>query len=260
MSGQKYSQIEMMVAAASRLLEDKKIVAVGSGLPLLAALLAKRLHAPRLIIMFEAGGIDPRLPWVPISVGESMTYRDAVMAASMDYVMSLLQAGYVDYAMLGASQIDQYGNINTTVIGDWDRPKVRLPGSGGANDFGSLAWRTIVIMRQGRDRFVPKVDFVTTPGYIRGRGAREEAGLPSGTGPWRVVTQYGIYAFDEVAGRIKLIAVYPGVKLEEVRENSGFEIDVAEPLDVVEEPSDEELRAMRELDPGGVVLVRKVRR
>lgn len=260
MSGRRYSQVEMMIAAAARLLEDGKIVAVGSGLPLLAALLAKRLYAPRLVIMFEAGGIDPKLPWVPISVGESITYKDAVMAASMDYVMSLLQAGYVDYAMLGASQIDQYGNINTTVIGDWSKPKVRLPGSGGANDFGSLAWRTIIIMRQGRDRFVPRVDFVTTPGYIGGRGDRERAGLPAETGPWRVVTQYGIYSFDEITGRMKLMAVYPGVDIREVEENSGFKIDVAEPLETVEEPTDEELKTMRELDPGGVVLVRKARK
>lgn len=251
----KYTQTEMMIVAASRLLEDGKIVYVGTGMPMLAALLAQKTRAPRLVIVFEAGGVYPLdPPTLPISVGDSMTTWRAIMAASMDYVMSILQAGYGEFAFLGAAQIDMYGNINTTVIGPWESPKVRLPGSGGANDFGSLAWRTIVLMRQDRQRFVEKLDFITTPGYLTGPGAREKAGLPRNTGPWRVVTQLGIYRFDENDKRMTLVSVHPGVTIEDVRVNSSFPIKIPDRVEVTPEPTEEELRILRSLDPYGIVL------
>ena len=250
-----YTRIEQMIIAAAKLLEDRKIVFVGTGMPLLAALLAKVTHAPNLVLLFEAGGIDPqRGPTLPISVGDSMTTWKAIMAASMDYVMSLAQAGYIEYGMLGAAQIDKYGNINTTVIGSWEEPKVRLPGSGGANDIASLCWRTIIIMKQDKTRFVEKLDFRTSPGYLSGPGARERVGLPRGTGPWRVVTQLGIYGFDEKDKQLTLLAIYPGVTIEEIQANSSFPIKIPDKVEVLPEPSLEELKVLRNLDPYGLVL------
>ena len=164
---------------AARLLEDRKSVFVGTGLPMIAAMLAQRTHAPGLLIIFEAGGIGPQVPVLPISVGDSRTFHKAVAASSMHDVMSISQAGYLDYGFLGAAQIDPFGNINTTVIGDHDHPTARLPGSGGANDVGSFCHRTIVIMRQDRRKFAAKLDFLTTPGYLTGPGARE-ARRPAG--------------------------------------------------------------------------------
>jgi acyl CoA:acetate/3-ketoacid CoA transferase beta subunit len=150
--------------------------------------------------------------------------------------------------------IDMYGNIKTTCIGDHDLPKVRFPGSGGANDIGSLCWRTIIIMRQDRRRFVEKVDFITTPGYLDGPGARERAGLPDGTGIYRVITQLGLYGFDEGTKRLKLLAVHPGVTIEDVRENSSFEIIVPEKVETTKPPTQEELLLLHEIDPTGMSI------
>jgi acyl CoA:acetate/3-ketoacid CoA transferase beta subunit len=255
MAKTRYTLTEMMIVAASRLLEDGKTVFTGTGMPILAALLAKLTHAPNLVICYEAGGMGPeRPPTIPISVGDSMTTYKAIMAASLDYVMTFIQAGYGEFAFLGAAQIDMYGNINTTVIGPYEKPKVRLPGSGGANDFGSLCWRTIILMRQDKQRFVERVDYITTPGYLTGPGARERAGLPRNTGPWRVVTQLGVYGFDEKDKRMTLLSVHPGVSIKDVQENSSFPIKIPERVEVTPEPTDEELRVLRSLDPYGVVL------
>ncbi|MCC6042171.1 MAG: 3-oxoacid CoA-transferase [Candidatus Verstraetearchaeota archaeon] len=255
MAKPRYTPTEMMIVAASRLLEDGKTVFTGTGMPILAALLAKLTHAPNLVICYEAGGMGPeRPPTIPLSVGDSMTTYKAIMAASLDYVMTFIQAGYGEFAFLGAAQIDMYGNINTTVIGPYEKPKVRLPGSGGANDFGSLCWRTIILMRQDRQRFVERVDYITTPGYLTGPGARERAGLPRNTGPWRVVTQLGVYGFDEQDKRMTLLSVHPGVSIKDVQENSSFPIKIPERVEVTPEPTDEELRVLRSLDPYGVVL------
>ncbi|MBS7635290.1 3-oxoacid CoA-transferase [Candidatus Bathyarchaeota archaeon] len=250
-----YNVTELMACVASRTLEDGKAVLVGTGLPIVAATLAQKLHAPNLLIIFEAGGIGPRIPTIPISVGDSRTFHRAVMAASMDYVMSCAQLGLVDYAFLGAAQIDPYGNLNTTVIGPHDRPRVRLPGSGGGNDAGSLCWKTIILMSQDRRRFVEKLDFLTTPGYLTGPGARERAGLPEGTGPYRVITQLGVMGFDEASKRMKLLSIHPGFTLEDIRENTGFELLIREEVSVTEPPREEELRLLREvIDPAGIVI------
>jgi glutaconate CoA-transferase subunit B len=227
---------------------------VGTGLPMIAGMLAQRTHAPNLLIIFEAGGIGPRVPALPISVGESKTFYQAAAASSMHDVMSLCQAGYVDYGFLGAAMIDAYGNINTTVIGEHDHPRVRLPGSGGANDVGSFCWRTIIMMRQEKRRFLKKVDFVTTPGYLTGPGAREKAGLPAGTGPYRVITQLGLYGFDEATKRLKLLAVHPGVTIEQIQENSEFEILIPDHVGTTSPPTPEERRLLREIDPTGMAI------
>jgi glutaconate CoA-transferase subunit B len=252
-----YTTIELMACAASRILENKKSILVGTGLPIIAAALAQKTHAPNLLIAFEAGGIGPRIPMLPISVGDSRTFHKALMANSMDYIMSTAQMGYMDYGFLGAAQIDMYGNINTTVIGPHEKPKVRLPGSGGANDAGSLCWRTIIMMQQDKQKFVEKVDFLTTPGYLSGPGAREKAGLPAGTGPYRVVTQLGIMGFDEKTKRMTLLSVHPGVTADQVKANTGFELIVLDNVTVTEPPTEKELRILRtEIDPVGIVLRR----
>jgi len=249
-----YTATELLACVAARLLEDKKSVFVGTGLPMIAALLAQRTHAPNLLIIFEAGGVGPQVPVLPISVGEARTFHRAVAASSMHDVMSACQAGYVDYGFLGAAMIDAYGNINTTVIGDWAHPTARLPGSGGANDIGSLCHRTIIMMRQDKRRFVNKVDFVTTPGYLDGPGARERAGLPERTGPYRVITQLGVYSFDETTKRLTLVALHPGVTLEDIKTNSAMEILVPARVETTTPPTAEEQRLLHEIDPTGMAI------
>jgi glutaconate CoA-transferase, subunit B len=250
-----YSLPELLACAASRLLEDNRSVFVGTGLPMIAALLAQRTHAPHLLIIFEAGGVGPRVPSLPVSVGDSRTFHQAVMASSMHDVMSAGSAGYIDYGFLGGAAVDQYGNLNTTVFGDWERPKTRLPGSGGANDIGSFCWRTIYLMRNQHTRtFVRRLPFVTTPGYLDGPGARERAGLPADCGPYRIISQLGIYGFDEESKRITLLARHPGVTLDEIQANSEFEILMQAEVGETDPPTPEEQCILREIDPAGLVL------
>lgn len=251
-----YNPTELLACVAARLLEPGRSVFVGTGLPMIAAMLAQRTHAPGLLIIFEAGGIGPQVPVLPISVGDSRTFHRAAAASSMHDVMSISQAGYLDFGFLGAAQIDRHGNINTTVIGDYDQPEVRLPGSGGANDVGSFCQRTIIVMRQDARKFVERLDFITTPGYLDGPGAREAAGLPAGSGPYRVITQLGVYGFDEESRSMRLLAAHPGVTLEQVRAASGFEIPAAESLGVTEPPTPDDRRILREIDPQGLVIPR----
>jgi glutaconate CoA-transferase, subunit B len=250
-----YNTTELLACIASRELENGTSIFVGTGLPIIATMLAQRLHAPDLLIVFEAGGIGPKIPTIPISVGDSRTFYKAVMAASMDYAMGIAQAGLVDYGFLGAAQIDKYGNLNTTVIGDHDRPKVRLPGSGGANDVGSLCTRTITLMRHDKLRFVEKLDYLTTPGYLTGPGAREKAGLPAETGPYRVITQLGVMGFHEETKEMMLLNVHPGVTVNDVVENTSFKLIIPENVPATSPPTDEELQLLRdEIDPSGIVI------
>jgi acyl CoA:acetate/3-ketoacid CoA transferase beta subunit len=255
MNSKGYTESELLVCVASKLLEDGASVFVGTGLPMLAAMLAQKTHAPDLLIIFEAGAIGPKIPVLPISVGDSRTFHKAVAASSMHDVMSLGQSGYVDFGFLGAAQLDKHGNINTTVIGDHDHPKARLPGSGGANDVSSFSRRTIIIIRQDKKRFVEKCDFVTTPGYLDGEGARERAGLAKGTGPSRVITQLGLFDFNGKNKTMRIIATHPGVTVEEIKANASFEIEVAPKLETTEAPTPKELEILhKEIDPAGIVL------
>ena len=252
----KYNLREYLAFIGASVLEDKKSIFVGTGLPIIAAMLAQKTHAPNLLIIFEAGGMGALLPELPISVGESRTYYKGIAASSMHDVMSLSQAGYIDYGFLGAAQMDIYGNINTTVIGDHGQPKVRLPGSGGANDGGSFSQRLIIIIaNQSKRTFVNKVDFLTTPGYLDGPGGRERAGLAKGSGPYRVITQLGIYGFDEETKRLRLISLHPGVSIDEIKENTSFEIIIPNEVGITPEPTEHHLRILREeIDPAGIVL------
>lgn len=246
-----YNRMEQMICLASRFLENNSTVVVGTGAPCAAAMLAQNLHSPELMILFEAGGIGPFLPSMPISVGDSRTFNQALAASSMPEIMENCQRGMVDYTFLGGAQIDMYGNINSTMVGkDFDRPRVRFPGSGGANDLASFCWRIMVITPQDRRRFTNDIDFVTTPGYLTGKGAREAAGLPPGSGPYKVITDLCVLGFDEESSRMQVEKMHPGVTREQIAENTGFELLWSPDLSVSEAPTEEELRILREkVDP-----------
>ena len=251
----RHNLTELLTCVAASFLQDGKSVFVGTGIPMVAAMLAQRTHAKDILIIFEAGGIGPIVPELPISVGDSRTFHKAIAASSMHDVMSACQNGYIDYSFLGGAALDKYGNLNTTVIGDWSLPKVRLPGSGGANDLGSFSWRTIILMRgQSPKTFVDKLDFVTTPGYLEGPGSREANGLPLNTGPYRVITQLGVYGFEEKSKQLELLALHPGVSISEALAASSCEILVSDSVSTTPEPTDEQLRILRTIDPKGMVI------
>ena len=252
-----FSAMELMICCAARELEDGRTVAVGTGLPCAAAMLAQRTHAPNLVVMFEAGGVAPLLPTMPVSVGDSTTFHKAVLATSMADVMQFCQRGMVDYTFLSGAQIDAYGNLNSTAIGPHAKPKVRLPGSGGANDLASFCWRTLIVIKHDAQKFVEKLDFVTTPGYLGGPGAREAAGLPKGTGPHRVITDLCVLDFAPASRRMRVKSLHPGKTLEQVKAATGFSLDVCEAPGTTAEPTAEELRILRtEVDPGRYILGR----
>jgi glutaconate CoA-transferase subunit B len=251
-----YNLMELMICVASRYLEDGKTVAVGTGAPCAAAMLAQKTCSPDLTILFEAGGVAPMLPRMPISVGDSRTFYRAVMAAGMTEMMTTCGRGQVDYAFLGGAQIDKYGNINSTCIGDYYKPKVRFPGSGGANDFASLCWQTMVMTVHEKARFVEKCDFVTSPGFLAGAGARQAAGLPEG-GPYKIITDLAVMGFDELTKSMKVESLHPGVDMAKVQEQTGFELLVADEMRYTARPTEEELLVLREeVDPSRLVIGR----
>jgi glutaconate CoA-transferase subunit B len=241
-----YNPSELLICSAARLMPDKTTAFIGTGIPMLAASLAQKMHAPELVAIFEFGGTGAQLESLPLAVGERRTFHRALAASGILDVVETAQRGFIEYGFLGGAQIDPYGNLNSTVIGEHDHPKVRLPGSGGGNDVGSHCWRTIAIMRHDARRFVEKVDFITTPGYLSGAGAREAAGLPRGTGPYRVVSNLAILGYEPGSKRMQLLATQPGVMVEQVLENTGFELLVADEIEQNAEPSKDELRILRE--------------
>ena len=250
-----YSPNELLICIAARLFENGRTCFIGTGIPMLAASLAQRLYAPDLIAVFEFGGTGALMEDLPMAVGEARTFHKALAASGICDIMETAQRGFIDYGFLGGAQIDPYGNLNSTVIGDYYRPKVRLPGSGGGNDVGSLCWQTIALMRHDRRRFVPKVDFVTTPGYLTGPGAREAAGLPANTGPLAVISTLATIGFDPATCRMRLDALHPGVRVEHVVENTGFELLMADEIRQNPPPTAEELRLLREeIDPSKLYI------
>ncbi len=255
-SGATYTLPELMICAAAHLLEDNKTAVIGTGPPLAAAMLAQKTHAPNLIILFEAGSMAPILEKLPISVAGSHTQTRAILHSGMLEIMETSQRGLVDYTFLGGAQIDPYGNLNSTLIGsDYTRPTVRLPGSGGANDFASLCWRTVILIAHDRRKFVPRVDFITSPGYLDGPGARERAGLPRGTGPYKVISTLAVMGFDEHTCRMRVESLHPGVTREQVTANTGFEMSFADDLHETLMPTAAELEILRcEVDPLGRII------
>jgi glutaconate CoA-transferase subunit B len=246
MSVQEYNPNELLICTASRLMPDGTTAFIGTGIPMLAASLAQKMHAPNLVAIFEFGGTGAILEDLPLAVGERRTFHKAVAASGICDIVETAQRGFIEYGFLGGAQIDPYGNLNSTVIGEHDHPKVRLPGSGGGNDVGSHCWRTIAIMRHDSRRFVEQVDFITTPGYLNGPGAREKAGLPPGTGPYRVVTTLAVMGYHPESKRMMLLATQPGVTVEQVVENTGFELLMADEIECSPPPTEEELRILRD--------------
>jgi len=256
-----YNPMELMICCAARALDDGKTVAVGTGAPCAAAMLAQRTHAPNLVMFFEAGGVAPQLPTMPVSVGDSRTCHRAVMATSMADIMETCQRGMMDYCFLGGAQIDAYGNLNSTMMGtDYARPRVRFPGSGGANDLASLCWRILVVTNHDRRRFVERLDFLTTPGYLTGAGAREAAGLPPHSGPFRVITDLAVMGYDDQTKRMEIVSLHPGITLEQVRQATGFALGVRVPLQTTSPPTDTELTILRtDVDPHRYIIGRSAR-
>lgn len=244
-----YNTAELVCVSSARLLEDGKVVFAGAGLPLLAAVLAQKTHAKNLTILFEGGVVGPSIEpgKLPPSTNEQRCAARANMVLSITDVLLLQQRGYVDYGFLGGAQIDRHGNINSSFIGDWNKPKVRLPGTGGGNDIASLA-KVIVAMHHERRRFVEKVDFVTSPGYLSGGSSRREAGLIAG-GVFKVVTDLAILGFDEETGVMRLEGLQPGATVDKVKENTGFDLPVKEDLYEASPPTEQELKILHLLDP-----------
>ncbi len=251
-----YNALELMIVVASRQLEDGATVVVGTGAPCAAAMLAQKAHAPDLLMLFEAGGFSPILPTMPVSVGDSRTAHRCLVATSMSEIMEMCARGEVDYAFLGGAQIDPRGNLNSTCIGDWAHPKVRFPGSGGANDLASLCWHTLVLAPQDNRRFADHCDFVTTPGYLTGPGAREEAGLYPGAGPKTFITDLCVMDFDDDK-RLRAVSLHPGVDRQRAQESTGFELRFADDMIETAAPSADELNILRkEVDPHGFIIGR----
>lgn len=246
-----YNEMELMIVIGARQLENGCSVGVGTGAPCAAAMLAQKTHAPEILIMFEAGGVKPELRRMPISVGDGRTFYHGVRAGSMGDIMEACARGMVDYTFLGGAQIDRYGNLNSTIAGsDHDRPKVRFPGSGGANDYASYCWRTMVMTVHDTRRFVEKLDYITSPGWLAGGTTREEAGLPPGTGPYRIITNMAVMGFAEESKRMMVLSLHPGRTREEVQAATGFELLWAPEVSVTSPPTEGELRILREeIDP-----------
>jgi glutaconate CoA-transferase subunit B len=243
---QAYNPSELLICTASRLMSDNTTAFIGTGIPMLAASLAQKMHAPNLVTIFEFGGTGAILDQLPLAVGGENTFHRAIAASGICDIVETAQRGFIEYGFLGGAQIDPFGNLNSTVIGDHHHPKVRLPGSGGANDVGSHCWRTIAIMRHDRLRFVEKVDFITTPGYLTGPGAREAAGLPPDTGPYRVVSSLAVMGYHPTSKRMMLLATQPGITLAEVVENTGFDLIISDEVQENPPPSPEELHILRQ--------------
>jgi glutaconate CoA-transferase subunit B len=208
--------------------------------------------------MFEAGGIAPLLPEMPISVGDSRTTWNAIMASGMCDIMEMACRGMLDYTFLGGAQVDMYGNLNSTRIGDdHQKPTVRFPGSGGANDFASFAWRTMVVTVQDSKRFVERCTYITSPGWLDGGDSRERSGLPRGAGPYKIITNMAVMDFEPESKRMRIISINPGYAEKDVHDNCGFELLKAPQITETHPPSDKELHILREeVDPHRYIIGR----
>jgi len=252
-----YIKPELMACCGAREIYDGDLVIVGTGFPTMSANIAKHTHAPTAMMMQEAGSYDaqPRRP--ALSVGDPCLNPGAAMIGGLIEIMGMfLQAGWVDVGFLSGSQVDKYGNINTTVIGDYNAPKSRLPGSGGANPIGSLVKRVLIIALHDTRRLAEKVDFITTPGYIDGPGSREKWGLPPGTGPHALITNKAVLKFDDETKEAYLASYHPDTSVDEVVKNTPWDLKVADDVCETEPPREDELKALREiLDPNRMIKI-----
>jgi glutaconate CoA-transferase subunit B len=254
MNHEEYNATELMIINAARLLKDGDQVFVGVGIPNLACNLARRTHAPNLQMIYEAGVVGAQPDRLPLSIGDPTLVSGATSVCSMYDMFTLyLQRGNVDVGFLGGAQIDQYGNINATVIGDYKHPKVRLPGSGGSMEISAWANRCYIITPHQARRFPARVDFRTSVGFMDGGDEREKSGL-RGKGPQAVVTNLGILEPDK-NGELVLAAIHPGCTVERARENTGWPLKVSPGLRTTRAPKSDELRILRnELDPQGIYI------
>jgi len=249
-----YSSAELMIINAARLLRDGDVVFVGVGQPNLACNLAKRTHAPNLVMIYEAGVIGAEPARLPLSIGDPTLVSGALSVVSMyDIFANYLQRGNVDVGFMGGAQIDKYGNINATVIGDYTHPKVRLPGSGGSQEISAWANRCYIMTPHQKRRFPEKVDFMTSAGFLGGRAEREATGVRGG-GMLAVVTDIGMLEPDDT-GEMVLTALHPGKTAEQAKENTGWDLKVAGELRMTDLVTEKELQILRnDLDPGGIYL------
>src|SRR6202048_1274191 len=245
LKAQGHTAAELLTILSARQLCDGQVVFAGVGIPLLAATLAQRLRCPGLTILFEGGVIGAFIEpgKLPPSTNDQRCTKRANMVLGSAEVLLLLQRGYVDVGFMGGAQVDQYGNLNSSFIGDAQRQTTRLPGTGGGNDIASLA-QMIVAMKHEKRRFVNRVDFVTSPGFLSGGDSRREAGLIAG-GMYRVGTDPGIFGFEQDNKRMQVISLNPGVSREQLQENTGFSLQFSEHLGVTEPPTDQELKVVR---------------
>ena len=241
---------ELLAVMGARALKDDTTVFVGVGAPLMAAALAQRTHAPKLTMVIEGGIVGPSfMPGeLPISTNEMRTAFHAQMLPGITDAFLLAQRGFLDVGFIGGAQIDQYGNLNTSAIGGYDKPSVRLPGSGGANDIISLCREVMILTVHEKRRFTERVDFITSPGYLSGGDSRRKSGLLFG-GVSRMVTTLGVFDFEPTSRRMRLVALHPGVSREDVQANTGFEVLVSESLTTTDPPTSKELEILRMLDP-----------
>lgn len=260
-----FSPQEMIVVAGARTLENNKVVFAGTGLPMVAITLAQLTHAAGIIPVFESGAVGPRLTrGLPLSVGDSRTTSKAMYLQGLNSAFELAQRGFCDYGFIGGAEIDAYGNLNSTMIGEFTQnyqtPKVRLPGSGGASDVAASCERIMIIMVHEKRRFKEKLSYLTSPGFLDGSpDARKKAGL-AGKGPYRVITTRALLGFDAKTHRMKLLATMPGETVQSVQENTGFELLVDDNVYQFEPPTLEEIRLVREeIDPEGYFIKKKMK-
>ena len=249
-----YTTSELMVSRAAKELNNGDVVFVGIGVPSLAVNLAYRMHAPGLCMIYESGAVGCVPTRLPISIGDPCLVTGSLAVVPMLDVFNLyLQNGLFDVGFLGGAQVDRYGNINSTVIGDYRKPKVRLPGSGGACEIASLVKKVVITIGNSKRTLPEKVDFITSPGYLGGGREREALGLQGG--PQLVITDMGVYNFDPETKEMVLDALHPGVTLDTIRANIGWDVKVAPQLSETPPPTAEEIRIIREeLDPQGIFL------
>lgn len=248
---------EIMAVTAAREIQDGEVAFIGTGLPMVAAYLAKFTHAPSSVLVFESGIVDARPRELATGVGDFRLLSGCVKATGLYYALSLLQGGFIDIGFMGGAEVDEYGNLNSTAIGGYARPTVRLPGSGGANDIGSLAGRIVIMMPHEQRRLVPRVQYLTTPGFLDGPGGRERAGL-RGEGPTRVITDLAVLDFEPRSKRMRLLTVHPGVTPEEVQARTGFPLLLAESVGETPVPSVEQVAVLRgRVDPEGIYIGKK---
>jgi len=242
-----WTQDEMMTVAAARLLWDRCVCFVGIGLPSAAANLARQTHAPGLVLIYESGTLESKPTVLPLSIGDGELAATATSVIPLPEIFAYwLQSGRIDVGFLGAAQIDRFGNLNSTAIGNYQRPKTRLPGAGGAPEIATHAHQTFVVLKQSARAFVPLLDFCTSAGFMDGHGSRARSGAP-GRGPQVVITDLGVLKPATDTEELELVSLFEGISADQVRQATGWKLRVAEQLDIVAPPSTDELQILRDL-------------